>query len=195
MVQANRRLVIKSAAATVGALSFAPQLLAQSAPVRVGYSMSRTGPWTGGAQVSQEPNYLLWAEQQNAAGGLDVKGVKRRIELISSDDRSDTETVVRTYEKLMGSDKVDLVLPPWGSNANFAVAPLANRFQYPFLAPTALSRRLVELRLPYFFLLLQQPAPMTNALVDMLKANGVKTVALIYVDDLFGLENYAAFKV
>ncbi|MEX1166972.1 MAG: ABC transporter substrate-binding protein, partial [Hydrogenophaga sp.] len=110
MVQANRRLVIKSAAAAVGALSFAPKLMAQSAPVRVGYSMSRTGPWTGGAQVSQEPNYLLWAEQQNAAGGLDVKGVKRRIELISSDDRSDTETVVRTYEKLMGSDKVDLVL-------------------------------------------------------------------------------------
>ena len=98
------------------------------------------GPWTGGAQVSQEPNYLLWAEQQNAAGGLNVKGTKRQIELISSDDRSDVETCVRTYEKLMGSDKVDLVLPPWGSNANFAVAPLANRFGYPFLAPTALSQ-------------------------------------------------------
>ena len=67
---------------------------------------------------------------------------------------------MRTYEKLMGSDKVDLVLPPWGSNANFAVAPLANRFGYPFLAPTALSRRLVEMKLPYFFLLLQQPEPM-----------------------------------
>ena len=51
------------------------------------------GPWTGGAQVSQEPNYLLWAEQQNAAGGLNVKGAKRPIELISSDDRSDIETV------------------------------------------------------------------------------------------------------
>ena len=29
----------------------------------------------------------------------------------------------------------------------------------------------------------------------MLKANGVKTMAVIYVDDLFGLENYAALKV
>jgi len=195
MVNVNRRVAIQKTAATIGALSVAPQLMAQSAPVRIGYAISRTGPWTGGAQVSQEPNYLLWAEQQNAAGGLDVKGAKRRIELISSDDRSDTETVVRTYEKLMGSDKVDLVLPPWGSNANFAVAPLANRFQYPFLAPTALSRRLIEMKLPYFFSLLQQPAPMTNALVDLLKANGAKTVACIYVDDLFGLENYAALKV
>ena len=195
MVHPTRRQLIKGAAATVGAMSIAPGLMAQAAPVRVGYAIARTGPWTGGAQVSQEPNYLLWAEQQNAAGGLNVKGVKRPIELVSSDDRSDIETCVRSYEKLMGSDKVDLILPPWGSNANFAVAPLANRFQYPLLAPTALSRRLVAMKLPYFFLLLQQPAPMAEALVDMLKANKVKSVALIYVDDLFGLENFAAFKV
>ena len=148
MVQQTKRTLLKGTAAAVGAATFAPHLLANQAPVRIGYAIARTGPWTGGAQVSQEPNYLLWAEQQNAAGGLDVKGVKRPIELISSDDRSDIETCVRSYEKLMGSDKVDLVLPPWGSNANFAVAPLANRFGYPFLAPTALSRRLAEMKLP-----------------------------------------------
>ncbi len=194
MNRPTRRLVLQ-AAASVGAMSVAPGLLAQSAPVRVGYAMARTGPWTGGAQTSQEPNYLMWAEQQNADGGLDVKGVRRIIELISSDDRSDVETCVRTYQKLMSSDKVDLVLPPWGSNASFAVAPLANRLGYPLLAPTALSRRLIDMKLPFFFSLLQQPAPMTNALIDMLKTNGCKTLACIYVDDLFGLENYAALKV
>ncbi|HEY5634396.1 MAG TPA: amino acid ABC transporter substrate-binding protein [Burkholderiaceae bacterium] len=195
MVRNTRRQVIKGAALAVGAASVAPSLLAQPKPVRVGYAIARTGPWTGGAQISQEPNYLMWAEQQNAAGGLDVKGVRRPIELVSSDDRSDIETVVRTYEKLMGSDKVDLILPPWGSNANFAVAPLANRYGYPLLAPTALSKKLVAMKLPYFFLMLQQPGPMTQALVDMLKANGARTAAVIYVDDLFGLENYAALKV
>jgi branched-chain amino acid transport system substrate-binding protein len=51
------------------------------------------------------------------------------------------------------------------------------------------------MKLPYFFLLLQQPKHMCEALVDMLKANGVKTLACVYVDDLFGLENYAALKV
>ena len=194
MVQQTKRTLLKGTAAAVGAATFAPHLLA-AAPVRVGYAIARTGPWTGGAQISQEPNYLLWAEQQNAAGGLNVKGERRMIELVSSDDRSDIETCVRSYEKLMGSDKVDLILPPWGSNANFAVAPLANRHGYPMLAPTALSKKLVEMRLPYFFLMLQQPQPMTRALAEVLKANGCKTVACIYVDDLFGLENYAAFKV
>jgi branched-chain amino acid transport system substrate-binding protein len=51
------------------------------------------------------------------------------------------------------------------------------------------------MKLPYFFLMLQQPAPMTAALVEMLKANGAKSAAVVYVDDLFGLENYAALKV
>ncbi len=187
----SRRQFLQGAAA-VGAVSVAPTLLAQSAPVRVGYAIARTGPWTGGAQVSQEPNYLLWAEQQNAAGGLDVKGVKRQIQLVSSDDRSEVETVIRTYEKLMGSDKVDLILPPWGSNANFALAPLANRFGYPMLAPTALSRKLIDMNLPFFFSLLQQPDRMMGALVDMLVANNVKSLAIVYMDDLFGLENFAA---
>lgn len=191
----RRRRLIQAGAASAATLALPGWVNAQGSTVRVGYAIARTGPWTGGAQVSQEPNYLLWAELQNAAGGLDVKGTRRRIELVSSDDRSDIETCVRTYEKLMGSDKVDLVLPPWGSNANFAVAPLANRFGYPFLAPTALSRRLVEMKLPYFFLMLQQPKPMMEALVDMLKANGARTLAVTYVDDLFGLENYAALKV
>ncbi|MET0310585.1 MAG: amino acid ABC transporter substrate-binding protein, partial [Burkholderiaceae bacterium] len=192
MVQQTRRQLIRGAAAAVGALSVAPRLLAQSGPVRVGYAIARTGPWTPGAQVSQEPNYLLWAEQVNAAGGLSVKGVKRPVELVSSDDRSEIETCVRSYEKLMGSDKVDLVLPPWGSNANFAVAPLANRFGYPMIAPTALSRKLIDMNLPFFFSILQQPDRMMGALVDMLVAQGAKTVAIVYMDDLFGLENFAA---
>ena len=191
----RRRVVQALAAGAAASAGFPGIVSAQGGPVRVGYAIARTGPWSVGAQVSQEPNFLLWAEQVNAAGGLSVKGVKRPVELISSDDRSDIETCVRTYEKLMGSDKVDLVLPPWGSNANFAVAPLANKFGYPFLAPTALSRRLVEMKLPYFFLLLQQPKPMMEALIEMLRLNGAKTLAVIYVDDLFGLENYAALKV
>jgi branched-chain amino acid transport system substrate-binding protein len=191
----TRRRLTQGLAAGAAALAAPAVLRAQTGPVRIGYAMARTGPWTGGAQVSQEPNYLLWAEQLNAAGGLNVKGSKRPVELISSDDRSEVETCVRSYEKLMGSDKVDLILPPWGSNANFAVAPLANRFGYPFIAPTALSKRLIEMKLPYFFLMLQQPQPMMNALVELLKTNGVKSAAVVYVDDLFGLENYAALKV
>jgi branched-chain amino acid transport system substrate-binding protein len=190
----TRRALIRMAAGAPAGLALPSLVPAQSAPVRVGYAIARSGPLAAGAQETQEPNFLLWADQQNAAGGLNVGGSKRPIELIGFDDRTDVETCVRTYEKLMGSDKVDLILPPYGSNASFAVAPLATRFGYPFLAPTALSRKLIEMKMPYYFSLLQQADLMMGALVDMLKANGAKTAVVIYIDDLFGLESHSALK-
>lgn len=188
----TRRGTLQALGAGAAGLAMPAVLRAQDRPVRVGYAIARSGPWAAGAQVTQEPNYLLWADQQNAAGGLDVQGRRRPIELIGLDDRSEMETCIRSFEKLMGSDKVDLILPPWGSNANFALAPLANRHGYPMLAPTALSRKLIDMNLPYFFSLLQQPDRMMHALVDMLVAHDTKTIAILYMDDLFGLENFAA---
>ncbi len=189
---ATRRTTLHALGAGAAGMAMPAIVRAQDPPVRVGYAIARTGPWAAGAQVTQEPNYLLWADQQNAAGGLDVQGKRRKVELIGLDDRSEIETCIRSFEKLMGSDKVDLILPPWGSNANFALAPLANRHGYPMLAPTALSRKLIDMNLPYFFSLLQQPDRMMNALVEMLVAHDTKTIAILYMDDLFGLENFAA---
>ncbi|MCX7891978.1 MAG: amino acid ABC transporter substrate-binding protein [Burkholderiales bacterium] len=183
----------RAAAAAVLAAAGATAAFAQE-PVKIGYAIARTGPWAAGAQVTQEPNYILWAEQVNAAGGLNVKGTKRKVELVALDDRSETETVVRSYEKLMGTDKVDLILPPWGTGANFAILPLVQKYGYPLLAPTATGRKLLELKNPYFFALLQQPDTMMNALAEYLTARSVKTVAFIYVDELFGLEQAGALE-
>jgi branched-chain amino acid transport system substrate-binding protein len=178
---------VKFLAAAALAIAVTAPTLAQQ-PVRIGYAIARTGPWAAGAQVTQEPNYIMWAEQLNATGGLNVKGVKRKIELIGVDDRSDTETVVRSYEKLMGSDKVDLILPPWSTGANFAMMPLAQKYGYPLLAPTATGRKLLGMKNPYFFALLQQPDRMMDALAEYMVARSVKTAAVLYVDELFGLE-------
>jgi branched-chain amino acid transport system substrate-binding protein len=162
--------------------------------IRIGYAISRTGPFAAGAQITQEPNYVMWAEQVNAAGGLSVGGKKRKIELIGFDDRSEVETMVRTYEKLMGSDKVDLILPPWGTGMNFALMPLAQRHRYPMLSCTATGRKLLSLKNLYFFPLLQQPDVMMEALATFLKARGTTTAAVIHVDELFGLEQAAALE-
>ncbi len=182
-----------AALAVLAAASLAPAF-AQDAPVRIGYAIARTGPWSAGAQISQEPNYILWAEQVNAAGGLNVKGKKRKVELVGYDDRSEAETVVRTYEKLMASDKVDLILPPWGTGANFAVLPIVQKYGYPMLAPTATGRKLLQMKNPYFFALLQQPDLMMTALAEFLKARNTKTVAMVHVDELFGLEQASALE-
>jgi len=192
----DRREFLKVSAAGVSAAAvLRGKARAQARPVKIGYTLSATGPYSVGAGITQGPNYALWAEQVNARGGLLVKGEGRRpIEFISTDDRSELETAVRFYEKLCTEDKVDLLLPPWGTAANFAVAPVANKYGYPLIGPTVTSMKLKELAFPYFYAILQQPDAMMGAVVAFLKelkARGkVNKVAVIYVNDLFGIEMF-----
>ena len=172
------------------ALAPLPSRADDNAAVRIGFSIARTGQNAVAAQGGVEANYTLWSEQINAAGGLDIKGQKRKVELVGYDDQSDVETSIRTYEKLMGDDKVDLIFAPWGSNFAFAVAPVANKYGYPFLSTTGSAKKLLDMKLPYFFGASWTAEQSTRALVEVMAAANVKTVAIGYMDDLFGLERY-----
>jgi branched-chain amino acid transport system substrate-binding protein len=108
-VGTSRRALVGGGLALAVAIAAMPARAEDNAPVRIGFSIARTGPNAVAAQGGVEANYTLWSEQVNAAGGLNVKGQKRRIELVGYDDQSEVETSVRTYEKLMADDKVDLI--------------------------------------------------------------------------------------
>jgi branched-chain amino acid transport system substrate-binding protein len=193
MTMHRRRFLTTAAVGAATVPLWRGRARAQAKPVRIGYTLSATGPYAVGAGITQAPNYLLWQEQVNAKGGLTVKGEGRRpIEFVSIDDRSEIETAVRFYEKLATDDKVDLMLPPWGSGMNFAIAPVATKHGYPLIGPTAISAKFRELALPYFYIMLVQPEPQMQAVAAMLKdlrAQGkIKKVAVAYVNDLFGIE-------
>ena len=195
-MQIGRRRFLQVAAGSAAAMGLPRGTWAQS-PVRIGFTLSATGPYAVGAGITQRPNYDLWVEQVNAKGGLAVAGQGRRpIQLVEHDDRSEIETAVRLYEKLVTDDKVDLVLPPWGTAMNFAVGPVASKHGYPLIAPTAASLKLAELNLPYFYGMLAQPDAMMGALAGFLKdvkrAQRLNKVAVIHVSDLFGLEQQGA---
>jgi branched-chain amino acid transport system substrate-binding protein len=190
----------RKALAAISALSVSTALpvrraAAAARPVRIGYALAQSGPFKMPAAVTQERPAILWAEQINAAGGLNVQGVRRPVELVAYDDRGEVDLTTRYYLKLMTSDKVDLILAPWGSKATFAVAPLANKFGYPLLAATGMSRRLLDLHLPYFFSMLQQPDRMMGALIDVLKAQSVQRIAVLYMDDFFGTETLGGLEL
>jgi branched-chain amino acid transport system substrate-binding protein len=197
MTMHRRRFLTTAAVGAATVPLWRGRALAQAKPVRIGYTLSATGPYAVGAGITQAPNYLLWQEQVNAKGGLAVKGEGRRpIEFVSIDDRSEIETAVRFYEKLATDDKVDLMLPPWGSGMNFAIAPVATKHGYPLIGPTAISAKFRELALPYFYIMLVQPEPQMQAVAAMLKdfrdQGKIKKVAVAYVNDLFGIELNAA---
>jgi branched-chain amino acid transport system substrate-binding protein len=162
------------------------------AKIRIGNAISLSGPYAAGAEITQTPNFDLWMEEVNAKGGIYVKEYDKKlpVEIIRYDDKSDAGTMTRLVEKLITEDKVDLLLPPWGTAMHLAAAPIANKYGYPLIGPTISAESLRELipTLPYFFGILNMPREQGKALVDLLVELGVKRVALIYIEDSYGIE-------
>ena len=100
-------------------------------PLRIGMSLSRTGPY-----AAQGQNHLrarqLCVKHANEKGGI----LGRRIELIVEDDQSKAPTAVAIYEKLITQDKVDAILGPYGSAIVEAVADVSEKHKMSMVAPS-----------------------------------------------------------
>lgn len=190
--------LVLTVALSVAAQGVMPGSAAAKDKIRIGCAISLSGMNAVPAQVSQVTEYKLWAEQLNADGGLYVKeyGKKLPIELIFYDDNSNIETCTKMVEKLIVQDKVDLMLPPWGTAFNFAVAPLVSKYGYVMIGSTISSAKFKEIaqKAPYFFIILNQPQKQAKGLADLLQDVGVKSAAVVYVADLFGLEHSGSIK-
>ena len=148
-------------------------------PLRIGFSMARTG-MLAMATPSQMNTYELWREQVNARGGMDVGGVRRKVEFVTYDDQSKPEQAVRIYEKLITDDKVDLLLAPWGTPFHISIAPVLEKFKFPMIGNTAASVALRQVKPGYiWFPTSAIPDRIGAELTAMLKANGVRSVAVL----------------
>ncbi len=147
-------------------------------PVKIGYGIAKTGIFAPAAD-SQIKTYQLWAEQLNAEGGLDVAGKKRPVQFVVYDDQSDFAKAPAIYEKLITSDKVDLLLAPWGTPFHFAVVGVLEKYQFPMVGNSASSTRIRDIKPGnIWFPTSAMPDKQAAALVAMLKAEGVKTAAI-----------------
>lgn len=164
--------------------------------VKIGYAVSKTGVNAAGAGVTTIPNYKLWVDDVNKAGGLKLPdGSQLPIEITEYDDRSAAEEAVRAIERLATQDKVDFILPPWGTGFNLAIAPLMDRLGYPQLAVTAVTDKAPEFaaRWKKSFWLLGGGSDYAKSLAGvMATARGAGTinnkVAMISVADGFGID-------
>src|SRR3954447_1202926 len=140
--------------------------------IRIGWAISKTGPFAAGASVTTLPNYQVWVKDVNDAGGIMLKstGKKAKIEIIEYDDRSNSEEMIKAVERLATQDKVDFILPPWSTGMNLAAAPVLNKYGYPHLAVTANTNRAPEMvkRWPNLTFWLGLPSELIDGLVDTL---------------------------
>ena len=201
----RKLLGFMSVAAALAAAVAAGGAVAQEAPksIKIGYVTSLSGPQAAGAMLTTVPNYRLWVDDVNKAGGLMLKKYNKRIpvEVTEIDDRSNNEDMVRLVERLMTVDKVDLVLSPWGTGPNMQAAPIFAKHGYPQIMGTAGSDKVEELvqRFPGMFWFLSKPSDQIKGLVGVmsdLKSKGTinDTVAVFVVPHPFGQEYSASLK-
>ena len=160
--------------------------------IRIGNAICLSGPLGPAALTTQIPPYDMWVKEVNAKGGIFVKEYNKKlpVEIIRYDDKTDIGTTVKLVEKLILDDKVDLLLPPYSTAMNFAVAPIVTKYEYPVLGVTVDSMKIKEIApsIPYFFVHLNQPPVKAEAIVPLCKELGVKTAVVIHHSDLHGIE-------
>jgi branched-chain amino acid transport system substrate-binding protein len=159
----------------------------------IGAARPLSGPLAQIGDYAMGPIMTMWAEDVNARGGINVAGKKLPVELKIYDDTSDLGTSARLIEKLILEDKVDFLFPNCSTAFLYASAPLANKYKYVYLGAeggcTTLTAMLPEL--PYVFGVLNySDYAQIPALADVLVDQGVKTAAIIYLNDLHGVEYY-----
>ena len=175
----NRRAFVSGITAALLALTAGMASAQADKPLRIGFSMARTG-MLANATPSQMNTYELWRDQTNAKGGMDVGGVRRKVEFVVFDDQSKPEQAVRIYEKLITDDKVDLLLAPWGTPFHLAIAPVLEKFKFPMVGNTAASVALRQVKPGYiWFPTSAIPDRIGAELTAMLKTQNVKSVAVL----------------
>lgn len=148
-------------------------------PIKIGFSIAKTGLFATAAP-SQLTAYEFWRDQVNEKGGLDVAGVKRKIEFVEYDDQSNTANSVKIYEKLITDDKVDLLLSPWGTPSHFAIVPVLERYGFPVIGSTASSVHIRELKVKnMWFVSPSVHDKLALQLTEMAKSQNVKNAAII----------------
>jgi branched-chain amino acid transport system substrate-binding protein len=99
-----------AAFAMAGAWSASPALAQSKDPIKIGFSMSLTGPLAANGKQALL-GAKIWEEEINKKGGL----LGRQVKLVYYDDQSNPSTVPGIYTKLLDVDKVDLVTGPYAT--------------------------------------------------------------------------------
>jgi branched-chain amino acid transport system substrate-binding protein len=151
-------------------------------PIKVGYSMTQTGPNAPPAEYELH-GYQLAVDEINRGGGL----LGRQLQLVGYDDQGSASTAVQLYQKLITSDRVDLLLGPYEADLTAAIAPLVNshRLAMPTLAANV---DYYQGQYPYLVQSITQTPSYMVPVIDLAAAKGYKTIALLIQDTAFPQE-------
>jgi branched-chain amino acid transport system substrate-binding protein len=156
-------------------------------PLKIGYTLSLTGGLASNGRTARLA-HQLWQEDVNERGGI----LGRPVELLCLDDATNPNTVSALYERLLDTEKVDLVIGGYGDNSVAPAMPLVTERKKFFIGLMALAVN-ARLNYPQYFAMIptgpQPSIALTEGFFDVLAQQNPKpeTVAILAADAPFSL--------
>ncbi|MDA0999555.1 MAG: amino acid ABC transporter substrate-binding protein [bacterium] len=154
--------------------------LAWAATVTFGGAISQTGRFAEPAGRVLN-SYKMFVDELNARGGV----LGRKVKLNILDDKSDKQTSIKLFEKLITVDKVEVVLAPYSSGITDAVANVTERYKMPMIASGAASTVIWKKGRKYIFNIIAVAENYQKGALYLAKEIGAKRIAIISADTLF----------
>jgi branched-chain amino acid transport system substrate-binding protein len=172
-----------------------PAADAQPKEFKVGVALSLSGIFSRDAALFKE-TYDLWAETVNKAGGIKVKGTGYPVHITYYDDESNPQKGAQLVERLATQDKVDLILPGFGSSIALAASAVTEKYKYPYISGAASANPIFERGFKYVFATLNKTFEEVEgaAKVFTLAQPKPARAAVIGSDHLFGKLAAEGFK-
>jgi branched-chain amino acid transport system substrate-binding protein len=174
VVLGEKRMKARIVLATMAAAASASLAWAD---ITVGVTLSATGP----AASLGIPEKNTIALMPTTIGG-------QKVNYIVLDDASDTTTAVKNARKLVGENKVDVIVGSTTSPNSLAMIDVAVEAETPMISMAAASSIVdpVDARRRWVFKTPQNDVQMSTAIVEHMTNNGIKTVAFIGFADAYG---------
>ena len=172
-----------------------PAADAQPKEFKVGVAISLSGIFSRDAALFKE-TYDLWAETVNKAGGIKVKGTGYPVRITYYDDESSPQKGAQLIERLATQDKVDLILPGFGSSIAFAASAVTEKYKYPYISGAASANPIFERGFKYVFATLNKTFDEVEGAAKVFSIAQPKPTraAIIGSDHLFGKLSAEGFK-
>lgn len=183
----NRTLWTSIGAGLVGVALAAGPAAAQDA-IRIGVTQPLTGAFAAsGNYVTQGAK--IAEDQINAAGGV----LGRKIQLVIEDNKSNPTEAVATAEKLIGKDKVPVMMGAWSSTLTLAVMPKLMEYGVPMLVETSSSGKITTSGNPWIFRISPTSEMEAKAFAAIAKKMGIKKADFLSTNNDFGLGSATEF--
>lgn len=146
---------------------------------------------TGGASsmgVPERNAFNLLVEQANEAGGINGK----KIEVIEADNQSDETKSLTEAKRMINQENVVAIVGGSQSTTSLAIVPVAQQSGVPYIANG--SARSIINGNEWVFITPPSDEALMRPLVENIKEKGIKKIAMIRVNNDFGMSGQKALE-